>query len=139
MVDTCEPPLAAMNVASERQCKRGPRRNRRAKLWKHPLKPHVEMPYQVAATVAVMQMGIAEYSVIAEAVGLTVEEVGQIDAATDPSVRELAATGVPCGEYFKLDRRVRCPKCRVLVRLAPCIACLCSQESLTGFARVPPA
>lgn len=79
-----------------------------------------------------MQMGIVEYSVIAEAVGLTVEEVEQIDTATDRGVRQLAVAGIPCGEYFKLDCRVRCPKCQALVGLAPCVTCLCCRESSTA-------
>jgi len=102
----------------------GPKKNRRAKRWRHPLKSEIEVSYRVAAALAVMQMGIAEYPVIAEAVGLSIEEVRQIDGAEDHGVRQLAVAGIPCGEYFKLDRRVRCPKCQALVGLAPCVTCL---------------
>ena len=70
-----------------------------------------------------MEMGICEYSVIAGAVGLTVEEVERVDMVEDLAVRQLALAGIPVGESFKLDNRVRCPKCQAKVGLAPCIAC----------------
>ncbi|MBN2292663.1 MAG: hypothetical protein JXM70_09570 [Pirellulales bacterium] len=101
----------------------GGRRNRRSRLWRHPLKPHIKVPYYVAAAVAVMEMGISEYSIIADAVGLTIQEVERIDMVEDPAVRKLALAGIPIGESFKLRRRVRCPKCQAKVGLAPCIAC----------------
>ena len=72
-----------------------------------------------------MEMGIADYSVIARAVGLTVEEVERINMAEDPSVRQLAVVGIPAGEFFRLDDRVRCPKCQARLSLAPCLACCC--------------
>jgi hypothetical protein len=99
------------------------KRNRRRRLWRHPLKLYIEVPYRVAAAIAVMEMGISDYSVIAGAVGLTVEEVERIDMAEDSSVRLLAVAGIPAGEFFKLDNRVRCPKCQAKLRIAPCIAC----------------
>ncbi|OHB65973.1 MAG: hypothetical protein A2V70_18015 [Planctomycetes bacterium RBG_13_63_9] len=70
-----------------------------------------------------MEMGISEYSVIARAVGLTVEEVERVDRAEDSSVRQLAVARIPVGESFKLDNYVRCPKCQAEVGLAPCVAC----------------
>jgi hypothetical protein len=70
-----------------------------------------------------MEMGISEYRLIAEAVGLTEAEVGDIDTATDSSVRRLAVVGIPMGEFFKLDRRLRCPKCQATVVIAPCVSC----------------
>ena len=54
-----------------------------------------------------MEMGISEYRLIAEAVGLTEAEVRGIDAAEDALVRQLAVAGIPMGEFFKLDRRYR--------------------------------
>jgi hypothetical protein len=75
----------------------------------------------------VMQMGITDHSVIAEAVGLTIEEVRHVDSAADACVRQLAVAGIPSGEYFKLDRYVRCSKCQALVGLAPCVTCSCCQ------------
>ena len=102
---------------------RGGKRNHRNKLWRHPLKRYIQVPYRIAAAIAVMEMGISEYSVIARAVGLTVEEVERVDMAEDSSVRQLAVARIPVGESFKLDSYVRCPKCQAEVGLAPCVAC----------------
>jgi hypothetical protein len=102
----------------------------RIRVWRHPLKRSIEAPYRVAAAIAVMAMGVSEYRVIAEAVGLTVDEVRDIDSAEDSSVRELAVAGIPRGESFKLDRQIQCPKCQAKVNVAPCIFCRSVQQVL---------
>ena len=102
---------------------RGEKINRRNRLWRHPLKRFIKVPYRIAAAIAVMEMGVSEYSVIANAVGLTVEEVERIDMVEDSSVRQLALARIPVGESFKLDNYVTCPKCQAKVGLAPCVAC----------------
>jgi len=102
---------------------RAGKRNRRNKLWRDPRERSIEVPYRVAAAIAVMEMGISEYSVIARAVGLTVEEVQCVDMAEDASVRQLAVARIPRGEWFKLDHHLRCPKCHAELSLVPCIAC----------------
>ena len=109
--------------ASEASRGHGGKRNRRTRTWRHPLEPRIEVPYRVAAAIAVMEMGISEYSVIADAVGLTVEEVERVDMVEDPAVRQLALARIPVGETFRLSHRVRCPKCLGKVGLVPCIAC----------------
>jgi len=114
------PDLRASNEAART---RGGTRRRRSRPWQHPMKLHIEVPYRVAAAIAVMEMGISDYSVIAGAVGLTVEEVERVDMAEDPSVRQLAVVGIPAGEFFRLDDRVRCPKCQAKLSIAPCLAC----------------
>ena len=91
--------------------------------WRHPRVPDVVLPYNVAAVVAVMQMGIMDHAVIAAAVGLDIERVEQIDAAEDSTIRRLAVEGIPSGEHFKLRMHVRCPRCNSRVRTAPCVAC----------------
>ncbi len=101
----------------------GGKRIRRTRLWRHPFKTHIEVPYRVAAAIAVMEMGISDYSVIADAVGLTVKEVESIDMVENPAVRQLVLARIPVDESFKLNHRVRCPKCQAKVCLAPCIAC----------------
>jgi hypothetical protein len=116
-------PRADQRQAGETTPGHGEKRNRRRRPWRHPLEPRIEVPYRVAAAIAVMEMGISEYSVIAAAVGLTIEEVERVDMAEDPAVRRLALAGIPVGESFKLSRRVRCPKCQAKVGIAPCIAC----------------
>jgi len=107
--------------------RRGGTRRRRISLWRHPLEHSIEVSHQIAAVIAVMEMGISDYSEIARAVGLTVEEVERIDKVEDPNVRQLALAGIPVGESFKLDNYVRCPKCRAEVRVVPCVACRSSQ------------
>lgn len=102
---------------------RGGRRNPRDRVWQHPRKLQIQVPYRVAAAIAVMEMGVSDYSVIAGAVGLTVDEVERVDMAEDPSVRQLAVAGIPAGEFFRLDSRLRCPKCQANLSIAPCLAC----------------
>jgi hypothetical protein len=109
--------------ADERTSASNEKGSGRRRPWRHPFAPRIKVPYRVAAAIAVMQMGISDYSVIADAVGLTVEEVERIDMVEDPAVRRLALAGIPAGESFKLRRRVRCPRCQAKVGLAPCIAC----------------
>lgn len=123
MGDEAERLVADARASHEGASARGGKRNRRSGLWQHPQRLYIEVPYRVAAAIAVMEMGISDYSVIAGAVGLTVEEVERIDMAEDSSVRMLAVAGIPAGEFFKLDNRVRCPKCQAKLSIAPCIAC----------------
>ena len=99
------------------------KRSRRDRLWRHPLKRSIEVPYRVAAAIAVMEMGITEYSVIADAVGLSIEEVERVDCVEDTSVRQLALRRIPIDVLFKLENHVRCPRCQAEVALAPCVAC----------------
>jgi len=108
---------------SKKESARGGKRSHRNKRWRHPLKQCIEVPYRIAAAIAVMEMGISEYSVIARAVGLTVEEIERVDMVEDSDVRQLALAGIPVGESFKLYGCVRCPKCQARVSLAPCVAC----------------
>ncbi|MFV2069547.1 MAG: hypothetical protein ACC645_21495 [Pirellulales bacterium] len=93
------------------------------KPWRHPRKRSIKVPHRAAAAIAVMEMGVSDYSVIATAVGLTVEEVRRIDMAEDSPIRELGSEGIPYGEYFTLEKVIRCPKCHAMVRFAPCVAC----------------
>jgi hypothetical protein len=118
--ETC---LEEERPASEPAKGHGGTRKRQGRTWRHPSAPRIEVPYRVAAAIAVMEMGISEYSVIAAAVGLTIEEVERIDMVEDPAVRQLALARIPAGEAFRLSHRVRCPKCQANVGLVPCIAC----------------
>jgi hypothetical protein len=115
--------VVGVSASEERARPRGGKRNRQKRPWRHPRKRDIEVPYRIAAAIAVMEMGVSEYSVIANAVGLTVEEVERIDMVEDAAVRKLALAKIPLGESFKLDNRVRCPKCHAKVGLAPCVAC----------------
>ncbi|OHB86365.1 MAG: hypothetical protein A2V98_17025 [Planctomycetes bacterium RBG_16_64_12] len=91
--------------------------------WRHPADRDLVVPYRAAAVVALMEIGISDYSVIANALSLTVEEVRWIDSAEDGSIRRLSVETIPYGEYFKLDAEIRCPKCNAMIRVVPCVAC----------------
>ncbi|MFV2069130.1 MAG: hypothetical protein ACC645_19355, partial [Pirellulales bacterium] len=71
----------------------------------------LRVPRQTAAVLALIETGITDYEVLSAAVGLSIEEVRQIDMAHDPEIRRLGIHGLPSGEYFRLRNRVRCPKC----------------------------
>jgi len=134
MGDEAERLVADVRASHEGASAHGGKRNRRSRIWQHPLKLSIEVPYRVATAIAVMEMGISDYSVIAGAVGLTVEEVERVDMAEDSSVRLLAVAGIPPGEFFKLHNRVRCPKCLARLSIAPCIAC----HSFRGYSTSRP-
>ena len=93
------------------------------KLWKHPTNHEIEVPYRVAATVALMGMGMTDFGQIASLVGLTEKDVQAVDDADDPAIRKLAAVGVPGGGRFKLRGPVRCPKCHANISIVPCVTC----------------
>ena len=83
----------------------------------------LRVPRQTAAVLALIETGITDYEILSVAVGLSIEEVRQIDMAQDPEVRRLGIHGLPSGEYFRLRNRVRCPKCSAWLTIAPCVAC----------------
>lgn len=91
--------------------------------WRHPERPGVVLPYKVMATIALIEMGVRDYALIAAAVGLPVKDVKQIDTAEDRHVRQMAVQGIPSGEFFKLTDHIRCPKCSGWIKIAPCVAC----------------
>lgn len=127
MGDATERRVVDVRVSDETASARGGRRSGRSRLWQHPLSRCIRVPYRIAAAIAVMEMGVSDYAVIARAVGLTVEEVRRVDSLEDLSVRQLALARIPAGEFFKLDNRVGCPRCQAKVGFAPCVAC-CSFE-----------
>ena len=81
------------------------------------------LPMRVEAAIAVMLMGVVDYSEIASAVGLTRKEVKEIDLADDPRIKTLASKGLPPGKRFRLARPLYCPKCKHKINIAPCVAC----------------
>lgn len=97
----------------------------RKKDWRHPIKRDLVVPYQAAAVIALMEMGLSDYAAIADAVGLSVEEVARIEGAQDRAVRQLCVERIPIGQYFKLRTLIRCPRCSARISMAPCIACAC--------------
>ena len=92
-------------------------------LWTHPRKPWLRLRRKVCAVLAVIQMGIRDHARIAVAVGLTADEVAEIDAAEDEAIRELVLEGIPAGEFFALAKEIRCPICGGRLTLAPCVTC----------------
>lgn len=93
------------------------------RIWRHPLHRSIKVPYATAVAMALIQMGVRDYAVIARAACLRVEDVRRIDMTEDCRVRQLGVAGIPHGVYFRLHERVRCPRCKALVKMAPCIAC----------------
>ena len=87
MGDQTQLPVVGVCALEGTASARGGKRTHRNKPWRHPLKRYIELPYRIDAAIVVMQMGVSEYSVIANAVGLTVEEVERVDMVEDSAVR----------------------------------------------------
>ena len=81
------------------------------------------VPRRLATVIAVMEMGVSDYDLIARAVGVTVDEVKRIDKAEDGRIRSAASKGTPKGTFLPLNKAMRCPQCRQLITLVPCVAC----------------
>ena len=91
--------------------------------WRHPHDPCIVVSRKFAAVIALMQMGISDFQLIAEAVDLGVDVVKRIDEAEDLAVRSLALIGIPNGEFFKLRVNVHCPRCNGRIHVAPRVLC----------------
>jgi len=104
-----------------------PTENAKTSARRRPIQKNNKLPHTSAAAIAVMEMGISDYSVIAGAVGLSEEEVEQIDMSDDSRIRKLGSRGIPFGEYFHLRSKIRCPKCSASITIAPCVACTSSR------------
>jgi hypothetical protein len=87
------------------------------------ISPRKSLPSRVEAALAVMQMGVSDYALIASTVGLECEDVAEIDHSEDCRIRDLAVRGVDPAKRFHLVRPLRCPKCRNRITVAPCITC----------------
>jgi len=105
------------------------RRSRRGNAWRHPSDAQLRVPRKTAAAIAVMEMGIKDYRLIGEAVGLEAADVKEIDLAGDGPIRRLGVQGIPAGEYFNLRTTICCPKCGAKVTIAPCVACSSQKAS----------
>ena len=92
---------------------------------------------RIEAAIAVMQMGVSDYSEIAAAVGLTCDEVKRIDMAEDPRIKSLATQGVPAGKRFHLVRPLACPNCLHKITIAPCVACATRTSVVDRQSRLP--
>gem|GEM_PF-4050531 len=78
---------------------------------------------QAIAVLALMEGGIDDETVIAQAVGIDVDEVRRIESANDLEVRRVAVDGIPADFLFRLRRAVVCPRCGSRIFLVPCIFC----------------
>ncbi len=96
--------------------------------WQHPDDPQILVSRRCATAIALMQMGVSDFGLIAKAVGLEVDVIEQIDAAGDRTIRALAVAGIPRGEFFKLRIHVHCPRCNGQVYTAPCVLCAQSKK-----------
>lgn len=110
-------------MSPEKQTARSHSREPLGKPWRHPTDHDIQLPSRVAATIALMGMGLTDFTMIASLVGLTVEQVRSVDEADDPAIRKLAVVGIPSGGRFKLRGTVRCPKCHGNVSTVPCVTC----------------
>lgn len=88
-----------------------------------------QLPRNVEATLAVMQMGVSDYATIATSLGISEKEVAAIDLSDDVRIRRMAINGVPAEKRFRLLKPLRCPKCRARITVAPCLACSDTPES----------
>lgn len=92
-------------------------------VWPHSSKKRLPVPPRTAAAISLMRSGIADLSLIANAVGLPLEEIQRIDAAEDPAVRRMAVHGIPDEFIFRLRVKVTCPTCGNRIYLTPCVLC----------------
>lgn len=88
-----------------------------------PDEPKKRLPLRVETALAVMQMGISDYPTIASCAGLTEQEVKHIDLSEDRRIRQLGVGGVSPEKQYRLLRPLRCPKCRGMISIAPCVVC----------------
>lgn len=91
--------------------------------WRHPLETDLEVPRKTATALAIMGMGISDYASIAQAAGLSHEQVAGIDLSDDRVIRRLGVVGIPFGHFFNLRNKIRCPICEGWITIAPCVAC----------------
>ena len=88
------------------------------------VQPHTKrIPLKTIAAVALMRSGLRDHAEIARAVGLTDQQVAQIDLADSPAVRQLALEGIPEEFSYRLRAVVRCPHCHCRINVAPCMTC----------------
>lgn len=86
--------------------------------------PHMKQPSKkMIAAFVLIESGLRDPKVIADAVGLKKGRVDEIVATTDTKLRREAINGVPTGFTFSLRNIIRCPGCRQRITLAPCMTC----------------
>lgn len=78
---------------------------------------------KLIAAFVLIEAGIRDPNVIADAVGLAIGQVAEIVATTDTKLRRQAINGIPNGFTFSLRSIVRCPGCRQRITIAPCMTC----------------
>lgn len=91
--------------------------------WRHPSETGIEVPRKTAMALAIMGMGISDYAAIAQAAGLSWDQVAGIDLSDDRAVQRLGVVGIPYGHFFNLRNKIRCPLCEGWITVAPCVAC----------------
>ena len=85
--------------------------------------PNKQPSKKLIATFVLIESGIRDHTVIADAVGLREGQVAEIVATTDTELRRQIINGVPTGFTFSLRSIIRCPGCRQRITLAPCMTC----------------
>lgn len=89
------------------------------------------LPQRLLAVIALMECGFRDLDLIAHALGLGREQVDEIDAALDKTVRRFAVTGVPRDFTYLLRRTVRCPGCRHRINRVPCLTCRIAKQRVS--------
>ncbi len=75
------------------------------------------------AAIELMLRGVSDLQRIASVVGLTIEEVRDLESADDPRVRKLVLEGLPLEFVFRLRSATVCPGCGSRIYLVPCMTC----------------
>ena len=96
--------------------------------------PHNRQSKKRIAAFVLIESGIRDDAVIADAVGLRKAEIAEIIATTDTRLRREAINAVPTSFTFSLRGIVRCPGCRQRITLAPCMTCRVARATAPGKA-----
>ncbi len=82
-----------------------------------------KLPNRSIAALAMLQSGYDDLNLIAEAIGISLEEVQAIDSVEDQRIRNLILEGLPEGFVFRVRKPVKCPNCGGRIDLVPCVLC----------------
>ncbi len=82
-----------------------------------------KLSQKTLAVLAMIQSGFSDLSQIAEALGMPLANVKQINEAQDAEVRRAAVDGVPKDFLYRIRRALKCPSCGGKIFLVPCVVC----------------
>jgi hypothetical protein len=82
-----------------------------------------QLSNKAMAVVAMLQSGYDDLGLIADSLGMTINEVEAIESAEDQRVRRLLREGLPQGFLYRIHRAVKCRICGGKINLVPCVLC----------------